>query len=307
MKKRRVGTLSLGIFLIGSGGLLFYAQFNGENALEIAATWWPLLLFLLGIEVLWYVYTAKEEAPKIKYDFFSIFIIFLFLIVSMGVYGVSQIGLAPHLHARLSAQDFQLQTSPEELVLEKAIKKIVLDVPSNHLRLRIGPEDLVTAFGKAYVTAENMEMAEKLLDSKLLESRQVGDTLYVSFNQPFSASDSPYYARIDDLTLVVPADRSLEVKSSRRLEVDVTGLKSQLLIEGSGTTELKVPEQGDYALTAYVDDEHDLQGNVKWTIQGKQKEEQEEYSSSLEGELIFGKGHYKINIMSSGTVVVNKI
>ncbi|MDD4145576.1 MAG: hypothetical protein PHS83_00460 [Clostridia bacterium] len=308
MKKRRVGTLSLGIFLIGLGSLLFYAQFNEKNALEIAVNWWPVLLFLLGVEVLWYTYSAKEEAPKIKYDFFSIFVIFLFLIISMGVYGLSQTRLTSHLNAWLSVQKFQLQTAPEELALDKTIKKIVIDVPSSQLQLRTGTEELVTVFGEAYVAAENMEMAEKLITPKLLVGRKVGDTLYVSFNVPFSASNSPYYACIEEITLIVPADRFLEVKSAQTLEVDAAGLKNQLMIEGSGTTELKVPEQGDYAITAYVEDERELRGNVEWTLSGKRgEEEQTESFRQVTGKLTFGEGRYKINIMSRGTVVVNKI
>lgn len=309
MKKRRVGTFALGIFLIGLGGLFFYAQFNEKNALEIAATWWPLILVLLGLEVLWYVYTAKEEAPKIKYNFFSIFIIFLFLIVSMGVYGVSQIGLAPHLQARLSAQEFQLQTLPEEVTLDETIKKIVLDVPSSDLRLRTGTEEQVLVFGEAYVAAENRVMAEKLIAPKMLVDRKVGDTLYLSFNLPLAISNSAIYARIEEITLIVPADRSLEVKNNRKLEVDVTGLKNQLLIEGRGTTELKVPAQSDYALTASVEAEHCLQGNAEWTLLDKKRgeEEQKGNPSPIQGELTFGEGRYKINILSSGTVVVNKI
>ena len=309
MKKRRVGTFALGVFLIGLGGLFFYAQFNEKNALEIAATWWPLILVLLGLEVLWYVYTAKEEAPKIKYNFFSIFIIFLFLIVSMGVYGVSQIGLAPHLQARLSAQEFQLQTLPEEVTLDETIKKIVLDVPSSDLRLRTGTEDHVMIFGEAYVTAENRTMAEKLIAPKMLVDRKVGDTLYLSFNLPLAISNSAIYARIEEITLIVPADRSLEVKSNRRLEVDVTGLKNRLLIEGRGTTELNNPAQSDYALTASVEAEHCLQGNAEWTLLDKKRgeEEQKGNPSPIQGELTFGEGRYKINILSSGTVVVNKI
>ncbi len=309
MKKRRVGTFALGVFLIGLGGLFFYAQFNEKNALEIAATWWPLILVLLGLEVLWYVYTAKEEAPKIKYNFFSIFIIFLFLIVSMGVYGVSQTRLTSHLNAWLSAQEFQLQTLPEEVTLDETIKKIVLDVPSSDLRLRTGTEEQVLVFGEAYVAAENRVMAEKLIAPKMLVDRKVGDTLYLSFNLPLATSNSANYARIEEITLIVPADRSLEVKNNRKLEVDVTGLKNQLLIEGRGTTELKVPAQSDYALTASVEAEHCLQGNAEWTLLDKKRgeEEQKGNPSPIQGELTFGEGRYKINILSSGTVVVNKI
>lgn len=312
MKKRRVGTLSLGIFLIGLGSLLFYAQFNEKNALEIAVNWWPVLLFLLGVEVLWYTYSAKEEAPKIKYDFFSIFVIFLFLIISMGVYGLSQTRLTSHLNAWLSAQEFQLQTSPEEVTLDETIKKIVLDVPSSDLRLRTGTEDHVMIFGEAYVTAENRTMAEKLIAPKMLVDRKVGDTLYLSFNLPLATNNSAYYARMEEITLIVPADRSLEVKSNRRLEVDVTGLKNRLLIEGRGNTELKVPAQSDYAITASVEAEHCLQGNAEWTVldkkRGEEEQEQKGNPSPIQGELTFGEGRYKINILSSGgTVVVNKL
>lgn len=90
MQKRRIGTFSMAIVLIAFGIILFVAQINQLSAINISIKFWPIILLLLGGEILWYSYRHKEDMI-IKYDIFSMFIIVLIIIVSLGVYGLSEI------------------------------------------------------------------------------------------------------------------------------------------------------------------------------------------------------------------------
>jgi thiol:disulfide interchange protein len=94
----------MGVLLIALGGFLLWAQINHKAALDLVIRWWPLILLLLGGEILWYAYAAKEEAPKIKYDFFSIFIIFFIVLTSLGLYSLNYIGVIPRLSMMVSAR-----------------------------------------------------------------------------------------------------------------------------------------------------------------------------------------------------------
>lgn len=88
MKGFRVGTLSMGTLLILIGSLLLYGQLSGINTIKLIFNWWPVVLIMLGIEVLTYVYLSRDEKPNIKYDGFSIFIIIFIIGTTLFVYGI---------------------------------------------------------------------------------------------------------------------------------------------------------------------------------------------------------------------------
>ncbi len=52
MENKRVGTISMGIVLIGFGILILVAQINKISAVELAVKFWPTILMLIGGEVL---------------------------------------------------------------------------------------------------------------------------------------------------------------------------------------------------------------------------------------------------------------
>ena len=94
MKNKRVGTISMAIVLIGFGILIFIAQINAISAVELAIKFWPMILILLGGEVLWYSFKSKdEENVKIRYDVFSVFIVMVILSVNIGIYGLVETGI----------------------------------------------------------------------------------------------------------------------------------------------------------------------------------------------------------------------
>lgn len=107
MRQRRVGTVSMGVLLIMLGGLLLYAQISLIPAMEIVIKWWPIILFLLGAEVLIYTALSKQDSPKVKYDLFSIFIILLIVLTGVGMYGLTEAGVIPRLNRIVVAQNFE--------------------------------------------------------------------------------------------------------------------------------------------------------------------------------------------------------
>ena len=78
VRSRRVGTLTMGISLIGTG-ILFAVHLFIPGVLTYFYIFrlWPLILVLLGIEVL--VANIKNKEEKIIYDGWAIFIMILVL------------------------------------------------------------------------------------------------------------------------------------------------------------------------------------------------------------------------------------
>jgi len=66
--------------------VLCILMFAGFEIAEQLFSAWPVLLIVLGGEILYYLYKAKEEQPKIKYDMFSIFMIGIIFFASVMFY-----------------------------------------------------------------------------------------------------------------------------------------------------------------------------------------------------------------------------
>ena len=93
MKIKRVGTITLAIALISLGVLIFMSQINDTYTLDLALKLWPLVLIVLGLEILWFRFMSKDEEMVIKYDIFSIFLVFTILFTNLGLYALLEIGI----------------------------------------------------------------------------------------------------------------------------------------------------------------------------------------------------------------------
>ena len=73
MANRRVGTMTLGIVLIGTGicGILHLIN-DSFMTLADYVQWWPLVLIILGIEVL--LAWVFSKGDKLRYDGWAVFL-----------------------------------------------------------------------------------------------------------------------------------------------------------------------------------------------------------------------------------------
>lgn len=104
MKNRRIGTISMGIVLILFGVLLLLSKVSSISGIEIFVSFWPVILIILGIEILYYVYKNKEEEKPIRYDIFSIFIVTAILMFNMAIYGLIETGVMDLVKLKVSQE-----------------------------------------------------------------------------------------------------------------------------------------------------------------------------------------------------------
>ncbi len=83
MRTWRVGTFSMGLSIIALGCFLLFSVIKGTEVLDSLTAWWPVLLIILGVEILLYLLFSKKEQSFIKYDIFSIF--FIGVLGSVGI------------------------------------------------------------------------------------------------------------------------------------------------------------------------------------------------------------------------------
>lgn len=79
----------MGILLVATGLLLLLSELQGFDGATMIFRWWPVILIILGIEILAYILFSGEEQPKIKFDGLSIFLTIFIVLVSSGVYAAS--------------------------------------------------------------------------------------------------------------------------------------------------------------------------------------------------------------------------
>lgn len=88
MKGWKVGTLTMGLALIGFGTLLIIGHIQGISAVDLIYKWWPIILVFLGIESLVFSCFANRGETRIRYDGISIFLIIVMILFILGGYGV---------------------------------------------------------------------------------------------------------------------------------------------------------------------------------------------------------------------------
>jgi len=87
MRRWRVGTFSMGILLIAVGIILLAGEIGGLDGAGLIVRWWPVILIILGLEILIFIAFSRDEQAKIKFDGLSIFLIIFIVLVSTCIYG----------------------------------------------------------------------------------------------------------------------------------------------------------------------------------------------------------------------------
>lgn len=90
---RRVGSISLGICLIGYGVMFLLHMFWNLSYTFISQIW-PVLFILLGLEVLTGSFVHRDT--KIRLDFFACIMIFITICFAMFL-GIMDYGIEHHL------------------------------------------------------------------------------------------------------------------------------------------------------------------------------------------------------------------
>ena len=85
LKGRRVGTLTEGIVLFVFGVMFLLRVVTTNINILLIASLWPLILVLLGIEIILAYIINKEE--KMKYDFGAIILVIILAFFAMGMGG----------------------------------------------------------------------------------------------------------------------------------------------------------------------------------------------------------------------------
>lgn len=299
MKNKRIGTISMGIVLIAFGLLIFFAQFNKVSALKLAVNIWPGVLILLGGEILWANYKSKDEEIKFRYDIFSIFIVFVIVMTSIGIYGMMEIGLLDRIRYEVARKTYNYELPLEDYAVDENIKNIIIngDRVSN-LSIRSDSGNKIVSTGNININTDSQEKADKIFKENRVNIERIDNTLYISYKEDDSHN---YYGA--SLNLVVPSHVDVEVANGGNIDVVMDKVDGNWIIDGGDVVKMRLKKDSNIKVQAMVNREYNLGGNVAW----KDTKIGTEEDYVLKEELVFGEGIYSLNILNIRDIVIDEI
>lgn len=273
MRQWRVGTVSMGLLLVGGGLGLLAGQYNSQ-AITVAMRWWPLLLVVLGIEVLVYTYFKKSEDGRVRYDIFSIFIILFLVLSGVGLKTAQEAGVAGWIQERLRLSNYTMVLPEIQVQIPAQVQKIVLSAERNsRLEIRSTAIETVAAGGNVTVRAKSEEEARQMAEQALkVNTREAGNTLFINLSGGHN------------IKISLPSRLELEVNAPGQ-EVALTAdqvMGSCVIIAGSHS-EVLLPVGADLSIMAVNDAPGMIRGNLAWTTDTLTKGQTDNTSAVVNG------------------------
>ncbi|MEH7093690.1 hypothetical protein [Neobacillus vireti] len=302
MRTWRVGTFSMGASLIFLGLFLFFSKFLSLDLAEVLMAWWPVLLVVLGVEILVYLFLSRQEQPILKYDFLSIFFVGLIgtagivfaVLSSAGVMGKVEEVMAREVRS-YDLPDFSYQT-------DESIKRVVIRSVGYDMTVESTESKEVSMFGTYRI--ESAKKASLLKNAKdIVTANQKGDTLYVNFKMLPDEMGLFHSQGMVAATVLVPSYVKLEVVGSN----DSLSLKPRTLandwdIESSSAVAVDVMKNSNMIVRTVGVDQ--LNGK-DWKITEEPKGEELGSEGPKNAEYQSGDGKYHIHISNAYEVKLN--
>ncbi|CAN7484305.1 hypothetical protein LJR015_004751 [Peribacillus frigoritolerans] len=304
MRTWRVGTISMGISLVGLGLVLLVSQIADMNLTTILLSWWPLLFIILGTEILFYIYLSRKESSFVKYDILSILFVGLLGTTGIVLILLTSSGLMDQVRAAVNSEEKTVNLPGFNQKAGKGIQRVVLDSGPYPLTIESGNDGEVSVFGTygERVMKDADSLLKKAEDYLLVERN--GDTLYISFK------DLPIQNGLLDsgtmnlkATLIIPAELAVEIDGqSNDLVLKPRKLLNDWSVKDSGNLSVFLQDNSDIKIDAREAEE--LEGPENgWKMTEVKQETNEQGIVKKNG--IFNTGEGKHTLTVTDTFNVN--
>lgn len=309
MRQWRVGTLTMGLLLVFSGIGLLYAQFDRTGVVDNIFKWWPVVFILLGIEVLVQNYLKKDEGSVLRYDIFSIIIVFLIVVSGLGLHTVSELGLSKIIRNEINRQVFSVPVS-HEVPLDPGTKQVVLETSNGNIKLDTYSGSSIRVRSNLKIRAESREEALAGVEElTLITEQKAGNTQYLCF-EPTLNSGIPVPS---DVSILVPDSMAVHLDlEGNAAEVNLNSVNSDWKITGPGRCSLNLPSTANVTVTALVDNKEALHGNLAWNVSPSFPiQDQAEYDHHegrpVQAQAKLGNGTHKLNVVGINDLAINRL
>lgn len=304
MRTWRVGTFSMGASLLFLGLFLFFSKFLGLDLVQVMTAWWPLLLVVLGIEILIYLFLSRQEKPVLKYDFLSIF--FVGVLGTAGIlFGIlSTTGIMGKVEDVMAREERSFELPAFAYKTDESIKRVVVRTVGYDMTIEATEEKAVSMFGTYRVQTAKKAGLLKSADD-IIAANQKGDTLYLNVKS-LPNEIGPFYSHSNvAATILIPKDVKLEViGNDNSLNLKPRMLANDWNIESSSSIVVDV-DAGSNLKVAAVGTQEVSGKDGDWKV--SEKANSDEHDNSVRKNAVYqsGEGKYQINIANAYSVSLN--
>jgi hypothetical protein len=242
----------MGASLVFLGLFLFFSKFMGLDLVQVMTAWWPLLLVVLGMEILVYLFLSGQEKPVLKYDFLSIFFVGVIGTAGIAFAILSSTGIMGKVEEVMAREERSFELPAFSYKMDDSIKRVVVRTVDHRMTVESTDEKTVSLFGTYRVqTAKKAKLLESADD--VVSANQKGDTLYLNMKSlPNEIGLFNAYGETA-ATLLVPNNVKLEVVGSDnslilkpRSLVNDWNIESvsSVVVDVTANSNLKVDAQG---------------------------------------------------------------
>ncbi|RBP00884.1 hypothetical protein [Rossellomorea aquimaris] len=263
MRTWRVGSISMGASLLFLGIFLLLSQLLKWDSAYVLAGWWPVLLIVLGAEILVYLFLSKQEKPILKYDFLSIIFVAVIGTLGIGFTVLQATGLMGQMQSFFDSEVKTADLPSYSHQVGDDVKRIVVDSSYYPITIETVTDKEVSVFG----TYRSSSTGGKPLLSNpedYLMTIQKGDTLYITLKSLPDSNGWMQSGRELDATLVIPGSKSLEILSDyNEVTLKPRTISSSWEVSSSARVNLVLASSED--LTINAENVGDIQGeDAKW-------------------------------------------
>jgi hypothetical protein len=301
MRTWRVGTFSMGASLIFLGLFLFLSRFMGFDLVHVMTAWWPVLLIVLGIEILLYLFLSRQEKPILKYDFVSILFVGVLGMVGILFATLSATGIMGKVEEVVAREERSFELPDFSYEMDDSIKRVVLRTTGYQTTIEATDEKEVAMFGTYRIQTANKEKLIKSADDYVYANKK-GDTLYVNV-KTLPNELGPFYSHQEIAsTILIPKGVQLEViGNGNDITLNPRSLENDWSLNGASAINIKVTEDSNLNITANgVSEVNGKDGAWQVTEKGDPNEVIERNAVYQSGE-----GKYHINITNTQYVSLN--
>jgi hypothetical protein len=250
MRTWRVGTFSMGASLVFLGLFLFLSRFLGFDLAHVMTAWWPILLIVLGVEILLYLFFSRQEKPILKYDFVSILFVGLLGMIGILFATLSATGIMGKVEEVAAREEMSFELPDFSYQMDDSIKRVVLRTVGYQTTIEATDEKEVSMFGTYRVqTAKKKKLITSAND--YVYANKKGDTLYVNV-KTLPNDLGPFYSQQEVAsTILIPKGVELEVISTGAdITLNPRELENDWSINGASSLDVKVAENSNLNITA---------------------------------------------------------
>jgi hypothetical protein len=207
MRTWRVGTFSMGTALILLGITLLTGKFLNQNVIQYLNLWIPMLLIIIGCEVIFYLFFHKKENSFVRYDFISIFFVGILGVCGIAFTVAAGTGLVGEWERALHAKEITKELPSYVETLPPDVNKIVLiNGDGLQFSLQRSAEKEIHVFGTYSYTVYDKEKSERFDGNDLSATKTIGQTMYLTV-KPLPMEKGIFRSSgYTSITIVVPGN-----------------------------------------------------------------------------------------------------